>query len=226
MESDHFEQLQRFSRGEISYRRLMDMLDIETDEALFLEMCKTGLPIPQLPEEEAAAMVQLLGKLCEGTAMDGQLWSLRNKFEDLEQAVRDGDHVLVKMAVHELGMRLNHAEAAWQSIKAQLAGEPEENRKIMAARIEELRADLGHYAALHGGRFILFGSAARGDFNISSDIDILVDFPEDKEDEAWRYAEDACYARRLKQDIRPKRWCSQVFLDRALRYAEILGEAK
>lgn len=158
--------------------------------------------------------------------MDGELWSLRNKLEDLEQAVREGDPLLVKMEVHELGMRLNHAEAAWQSIKDQTLGDREERRKIMAARIEELRADLGHYAALHGGRFILFGSAARGDFNISSDIDILVDFPEDKEDEAWRYAEDACYARRLKQDIRPKRWCSQVFLDRALRYAEILGEAK
>lgn len=158
--------------------------------------------------------------------MDGELWSLRNKLGDVLDALKRGDLTRAHMAALELGMRLNHAEAAWQSIKAQLAGDPEENHKVMAARIEELRADLGRYAALHGGRFILFGSAARGDFNLSSDIDILVDFPEDKEDEAWRYAEDACYARRLKQDIRPKRWCSQVFLDRALRDAEILGEAK
>ncbi len=104
------------------------MLVIETDEALFLEMCKAGLPMPQIPEEETAAMVWLLGKRCGGITMDGELWSLRNKFEDLEQAVREGDPVLVRMAVHELGMRLKHAEAAWEAIKARLAqSEGEQN---------------------------------------------------------------------------------------------------
>jgi len=72
MESDRFEQLQRFSRGEISYRRLMDLLGIETDEALFLEMCKARLPMPQLPEEETAAMVRLLGEILPARTEEGE----------------------------------------------------------------------------------------------------------------------------------------------------------
>jgi hypothetical protein len=56
------------------------------------------------------------------------------------------------------------------------------------ARVDEihaaftiLRRELADYARRHGGRFIVYGSAASGRFHFESDIDILVDF----DDEAW-----------------------------------------
>jgi predicted nucleotidyltransferase len=40
-----------------------------------------------------------------------------------------------------------------------------------------LRPALAAYARSHGGRFLLFGSAARGTLRRDSDVDILTDFP-------------------------------------------------
>jgi predicted nucleotidyltransferase len=40
----------------------------------------------------------------------------------------------------------------------------------------ELRERLAEYARVHGGRFLICGSAARGRFHYESDIDVLVDF--------------------------------------------------
>jgi predicted nucleotidyltransferase len=37
---------------------------------------------------------------------------------------------------------------------------------------------LAEYARTHGGRFLLFGSAARGTMKYHSDVDILMDFPD------------------------------------------------
>jgi len=44
--------------------------------------------------------------------------------------------------------------------------------------VAELRRVLDAYARAHGGRFLLFGSAARGaDFDVAtSDVDFLVQF--------------------------------------------------
>jgi hypothetical protein len=80
--------------------------------------------------------------------------------------------------------------------------------------VTALKADLAAYARTHGGRFLLFGSAARGTMRYDSDVDILVDFPPDFLDEAWSYAERACHARDLDPDISPLAWCRGRFRDR------------
>jgi predicted nucleotidyltransferase len=89
--------------------------------------------------------------------------------------------------------------------------------------VEALRAVLTDYARAHGGRFMLFGSAARGDMRAGSDVDVLTDFPRDATDDAWVFAEDACRALGLTPDIRPVSWCGRSFLDHILPELEALG---
>ena len=74
------------------------------------------------------------------------------------------------------------------TLKEQKAAEAE--RRLRA--VDDLRSALAEYAREHGGRFLLFGSAARGDMRYDSDVDILVDFPPDTLDDAWNFAERAC----------------------------------
>jgi predicted nucleotidyltransferase len=81
--------------------------------------------------------------------------------------------------------------------------------------VEAVRLVLGEYARSHGGRFLLFGSAAREEMRYNSDVDILVDFPAgDALDDAWCFAEQACWDRRLEPDITPFAWCRGRFLHR------------
>ena len=47
-----------------------------------------------------------------------------------------------------------------------------------------------------------------------SDVDILVDFPPEVLDEAWNFAERACWDRKLEPDIIPFAWCKGRFRDR------------
>ena len=82
-----------------------------------------------------------------------------------------------------------------------------------ASAVEALVPVLAEYAQVHGGRFLLFGSAARGTMTYHSDVDILLDFPEDTLGEAWNFAETACWDRKLEPDLMPYRWCKAVFLD-------------
>ena len=69
------------------------------------------------------------------------------------------------------------------------------------------------YARAHGGRFLFYGSAARGTMKYDSDVDLLVDFPEDACGDAWNFAETACWDRGLDPDLMPYCWCKQAFLD-------------
>lgn len=62
------------------------------------------------------------------------------------------------------------------------------------------------------GRFILFGSVARGDVRHDSDLDLLIDFPPDGEDAAFAYVEDACLKLDIPIDLRLFRHCSEKFL--------------
>ncbi len=78
----------------------------------------------------------------------------------------------------------------------------------------ELAAVLAAYAREHGGRYILFGSAARGDARYSSDVDVLVDFPIEKELEAWLFAERQCFDRNLVPDIHIRAWRTDQFVSR------------
>jgi predicted nucleotidyltransferase len=86
-----------------------------------------------------------------------------------------------------------------------------------------LRAMLVAYARAHGGRFLLFGSAARDELRVHSDADILVDFPRPGIDDAWVFAEEACRACGLSPDIRPRGWCSPSFLQHIEPEVEVLG---
>ncbi len=63
-----------------------------------------------------------------------------------------------------------------------------------------------------GGRFLLYGSAARGDLRYDSYVDLLADFPD--ADAACRFAEEACWDRGLSPDVRPLTWCTPGFLAR------------
>ncbi len=78
--------------------------------------------------------------------------------------------------------------------------------------VGDLRAALVEYARAHGGRFLLFGSAARGTMRYNSDVDILTDFPEAETSAAWNFAEHACWDRGLDPDVMPRGWCKDDFL--------------
>lgn len=94
-----------------------------------------------------------------------------------------------------------------------------------AAGIADLKIDLGQYATEHGGAFLIYGSAARGDMRFGSDVDILVDFSPSAQADAWRFAEDACYKFGLVPDVRPKSLCADRFINHISPGAlEISGE--
>ena len=103
-----------------------------------------------------------------------------------------------------------------------------ERKAAEAARrqraVAELRRALDAYARAHGGRFLLFGSAASGDMRFDSDVDILVEFPPDRQVAAWNFAERACWDRRLTPDIMASSWCTEDFLALVRPKAEVLGE--
>ena len=79
--------------------------------------------------------------------------------------------------------------------------------------VEALVPLLLDYAHRHGGRFLLFGSAARGQMKYDSDVDLLLDFPEAAFGAAWNFAETACWDRGLKPDLLPIGGCKLAFLD-------------
>ena len=68
------------------------------------------------------------------------------------------------------------------------------DRKLAAYReaVEAVKPLLAAYACSQGGRFILFGSAARGTPHDESDVDILVDFPGSSSTPACAFAEARC----------------------------------
>jgi predicted nucleotidyltransferase len=82
-----------------------------------------------------------------------------------------------------------------------------------AAAVEALVPVLAEYARTHRGRFLLFGSAARGMMKYDSDVDILLDFPEATVGDAWNFAEAACWDRGLEPDLLPYGGCKPAFLD-------------
>jgi predicted nucleotidyltransferase len=93
----------------------------------------------------------------------------------------------------------------------------------MERHIEDLCMRLQSYAQDHGGSFILFGSAASRKLNHDSDVDLIIDFPDDKETDAWRFAESMCWERKLKPDIRPIKYCSEKLLNHILASAQVIS---
>jgi predicted nucleotidyltransferase len=93
------------------------------------------------------------------------------------------------------------------------------------AAVEALKPALAEYGRAHGGRFILFGSAARGTPHDQSDVDIIVDFPEAGSTSACNFAEERCWASGLMPDVRPIAWTSDKLVARALEEGVVLGNA-
>ncbi|HSU06999.1 MAG TPA: nucleotidyltransferase domain-containing protein [Acetobacteraceae bacterium] len=90
--------------------------------------------------------------------------------------------------------------------------------------VETLRPLLVDYAREHGGRFLLYGSSARNQMRYDSDVDLLTDFGNaDADDEAWRFAERACWNLHLEPDIRPLAWCTERFLTRVKLDMQVLA---
>ena len=99
------------------------------------------------------------------------------------------------------------------------AAEAARRQRAVAA----MKPDLAAYARPHGGRFWLFGSAARGTMRYHSDVDILVDFAEDQEADAWNFVERICHNRGLTPDVMRRSWAKQAFLDHITADAEIIA---
>ena len=86
-----------------------------------------------------------------------------------------------------------------------------------AAALERLRPALTEAARRLGGRFLLYGSAAQGRLRRDSDIDLLLDFPDEASTTAaWDAAERECASLGLECDARPLAWCSAGFLQHVL----------
>ncbi len=93
-----------------------------------------------------------------------------------------------------------------------------------AAAVEALRPRLTASARALGGRFLLYGSAARGTMRWDSDVDLLLDFPDDDAaSRAWNAAEAVCRDLGLVGDIRPVGLCGTAFLEHVLPRAVVLG---
>jgi predicted nucleotidyltransferase len=92
-----------------------------------------------------------------------------------------------------------------------------------AAAVAEIAPILAAYAREHGGRFLLFGSAARGQMNFHSDVDLLIDFPDQAFGAAWDFAENACWDRGLDPDLLPFNGCKAAFLDHIAPDIQVLA---
>jgi len=73
------------------------------------------------------------------------------------------------------------------------------------------------------GRFILYGSLARGAARPTSDLDMLVDFPLAGEAAAFAFLEDACANLAIDADIRAVRHCSEKFMAHIAADMKIVG---
>lgn len=93
----------------------------------------------------------------------------------------------------------------------------------MNAAVEELARDLTAYAREQNGRFILFGSSARGEMRHRSDVDILVDFPSEGQDEARDFAEMRAVALGLVPDLQLKRGTGRRLLERVALEGRVLA---
>lgn len=92
-----------------------------------------------------------------------------------------------------------------------------------AAAVDELCRALREWAREGGGRYLLYGSAVRGELRWNSDVDLLLDFPAgDATTAAWDFAENECARLGLDCDIRPVAWCEARLLDHVLPEARSL----
>lgn len=79
------------------------------------------------------------------------------------------------------------------------------------AGVARLREELAAYGRAHGGKFLLYGSAASDHLHQDSDVDVLVGFDVAA---AVDFVETTCARLHLKADVQPKSWCKQTFIDK------------
>jgi predicted nucleotidyltransferase len=98
------------------------------------------------------------------------------------------------------------------------------------ARVEEIRVgvarlrdELAAHGRVHGGRFLIYGSAVSGRLHYDSDVDLLVDFPAPHSAAAVDFVEGACARLKLKVDVQPRAWCKEAFLTRITPQAQVLA---
>jgi predicted nucleotidyltransferase len=101
-----------------------------------------------------------------------------------------------------------------------------ERRQMQIDRIRlaiaEVEPALAAYARRHGGRFVVFGSAARDDLRHESDYDLMVDFALPVEREARDFAEKLCIDAGLRPDVHLKPDLPAAVLDRIARDGKVL----
>lgn len=101
-----------------------------------------------------------------------------------------------------------------------------ERRERAAARrraaIGAVVAELRDYAAREGGRYLLFGSAAKGMVNEHSDLDVIIDFPATRRQDAFMFVEDACFRHGVPCDVQDMPSTKSPFLRRIRDHAVVL----
>lgn len=80
-----------------------------------------------------------------------------------------------------------------------------------------MRAALATHALEHGGRYVVFGSFARGDIRPDSDFDLMVDFSAASERAARDVAEATCRKHGLVPDVHLKSEVSDALMRRLVR---------
>lgn len=95
-----------------------------------------------------------------------------------------------------------------------------ERRRKAASALHDIMREA---APRLGGRFILYGSAARNDMHADSDIDVLLDFPLHRQAEAYRALEEASSSLTIKADILPRGFVSDRFFEHVLKDAEVFA---
>ena len=93
----------------------------------------------------------------------------------------------------------------------------------MERALAEIDAALGAYAREHGGRFIRYGSTAKGHMRAHSDVDIIADFADEEAGRATTHAEEICSVHGMPADARSIAYASPKLLDRALAEGVILS---
>ncbi len=92
----------------------------------------------------------------------------------------------------------------------------------LLSSVEQVKAELSAHARRHGGRYVLFGSVARGEARFDSDLDILVDFPGGYARRAWFHAERACVDHGIRPDIHLASEVGGALMARVLRDGIVL----
>ena len=93
----------------------------------------------------------------------------------------------------------------------------------MAQALVEIDAALTAYAREHGGRFIRYGSTAKGQMRQHSDVDLIADFRGEASLEAASYAESLCYSKDMKPDVSASAYVSDRFKAMVIEQAVVLA---